>query len=48
MKSRVKEAVNRKIDGYNCAQAVACTYCDIAGMDEETMMNRTLLSNVHQ
>ena len=21
----------------NCAQAVACTYCDLAGMDESTM-----------
>ena len=41
MRSRVKEAVNRKIEGYNCAQAVACTYCDLAGMDEETMKNVT-------
>ena len=23
--------------GYNCAQAIACTYCDLVGMDEETM-----------
>ena len=22
--------------GYNCAQAVACTYCNLAGLDEET------------
>ena len=41
MKSRVKEAVSRKIDGYNCAQAVACTYCDIVGIDEETIKNIT-------
>ncbi len=41
MRSRVKEAVNRKIEGYNCAQAVACTYCDLTGMDEETMKNIT-------
>lgn len=27
MESRVKEAVMRKLVGYNCAQAIACTYC---------------------
>lgn len=41
MKSRVKEAVERKKCGYNCAQAVACTYCQLAGVDEETMKNLT-------
>ncbi|MCI8326615.1 MAG: C_GCAxxG_C_C family protein [Lachnospiraceae bacterium] len=39
MKSRVEEAVKRKMCGYNCAQAVACTYCDYAGVDEDTMKN---------
>lgn len=39
MKSRIEEAVNRKKCGYNCAQAVACSYCDITGIDEETMKN---------
>lgn len=39
MKSRIEEAVNKKKCGYNCAQAIACTYCDIAGMDEDTMKN---------
>ena len=34
-----EEAVNKKKNGYNCAQAVACTYCDYAGIDEETMFN---------
>ena len=28
MESKVKEAVQRKMCGYNCAQAVACTYCE--------------------
>lgn len=37
MDSRVNEAANRKRNGYNCAQAVACTYCDLAGIDEDTM-----------
>lgn len=39
MKSRIEEAVNKKKKGYNCAQAVACTYCDYAGIDEATMFN---------
>ncbi len=30
MESRIKEAEKRKMCGYNCAQAVACTYCDLA------------------
>ena len=30
MESKVKEAVQRKMCGYNCAQAVACTYCEQA------------------
>lgn len=37
MESRVKDAEKRKGCGYNCAQAVACTYCDLAGLDEETV-----------
>ena len=27
--------------GYNCAQAVACTYCEQAGLDEETVKDLT-------
>mgnify|MGYP002673608901 FL=1 len=41
MESRIQEAVNKKRNGYNCAQAVACTYCDLVGMDEETMRKIT-------
>ncbi len=38
--SRRAEAVAAKAAGrYNCAQAVACTYCDYAGIDEKTMEN---------
>lgn len=37
MESRVELAVEKKHSGMNCAQAVACAYCDIAGMDEATM-----------
>lgn len=41
MNTRVKESEERKKSGYNCAQAVACTYCDMAGVDEETAKNLT-------
>ena len=41
MESRVEQAAERKKCGYNCAQAVACTYCDLAGIDEETVRNLT-------
>jgi len=41
MESRVEKAAERKMCGYNCAQAVACTYCDLAGIDEETARNLT-------
>ena len=41
MNTRVKEAEERKKSGDNCAQAVACTYCDMAGVDEETAKNLT-------
>ena len=41
MNTRVKEAEERKKHGYNCAQAVACSYCDLAGIDEETAKNLT-------
>ncbi len=37
MESRIEKAVERREKGYNCAQAVACTYCDVVGMDEKTM-----------
>ena len=40
MQSKVNEAAKRKNCGYNCAQAVACTYCDMAGIDEETAKNK--------
>ena len=36
MESRIEKAIERHHMGYNCAQAVACTYCDLLGFDEET------------
>ncbi|MDD7219702.1 MAG: C-GCAxxG-C-C family protein [Clostridia bacterium] len=41
MKSRIEETMKRHDKGYNCAQSVACTYCDLAGIDEETMFRLT-------
>ncbi|MBQ9983068.1 MAG: C_GCAxxG_C_C family protein [Lachnospiraceae bacterium] len=41
MKTRVEETITRHSKGYNCAQAVACTYCDLVGVDEETMFKMT-------
>lgn len=41
MQSRVGEATARHNRGYNCAQAVACTYCDLFGVDEETIFRAT-------
>ncbi len=35
-KSRVELAKEKHRNGFNCSQAVICTYCDLLGMDEET------------
>lgn len=37
MESRVDQAIERHKRGFNCAQAVACTYCDLAGVSEDVM-----------
>ena len=39
--SKCEKAVEKKHNGYNCAQAVACSFCDEAHMDEETLFNLT-------
>ena len=36
MESRVEKAVALHEQGYNCAQAVICTYCDLFGLDPES------------
>ena len=41
MKTRVEETIAKHDKGFNCAQAVACTYCDLVGADEETMFRMT-------
>lgn len=34
MKTRIDETIVKHDKGYNCAQAVACTYCDLVDCDE--------------
>ena len=41
MESRVDKVAEKHKSGYNCAQAVACAYCDLVGIDEETMFRMT-------
>ena len=41
MESRVKETIVRHDKGYNCAQAVACTYCDLFCYKEEDVFRMT-------
>ena len=41
MESRIDETIKRHDIGMNCAQAVACTYCDLVGMDEVSMFKVT-------
>lgn len=36
MSERVKKAIENHKNGYNCAQAVICAYCDLLGMDEKS------------
>ena len=41
MESRINKTIELHDKGYNCAQAVACTYCDLVGMDEKTALCAT-------
>ena len=41
METRVNKTIEKHDIGYNCAQSVACTYCDLVGMDEKTMFRLT-------
>lgn len=34
--SRVEIAKKKHLEGYNCCQAVVCTYCDLVDIDEKT------------
>ena len=41
MSTKAEKAIAFQDKGYNCAQAVACAYCDLVGIDEETMFRMT-------
>ncbi len=41
MNTRVEETIKKHDCGYNCAQAVACAYCDLVGVDETMMFRMT-------
>lgn len=41
MESRIKQTIELHKKGYNCAQAIACTYCDLVGIDEQTALRAT-------
>lgn len=41
MESRTDAAAELHARGYNCAQAVACAYADLAGADEATLFAAT-------
>lgn len=41
METRIEETIVRHDKGFNCAQAVACTYHDMVGVDEQTMFRMT-------
>ncbi|MBE5977656.1 MAG: C_GCAxxG_C_C family protein [Paenibacillaceae bacterium] len=41
MTDRAKKALEKHAEGYNCAQAVSCVFCDETGVDETTMFRFT-------
>ena len=41
MSTKAEQAIAFHDQGYNCAQAVACSFCEEAHMDEETLFNLT-------
>ncbi len=41
METRIEETIKKHDKGYNCAQAVACTYSDLVGIDEKTIFKLT-------
>ncbi|MGI6094007.1 MAG: C-GCAxxG-C-C family protein [Lachnospiraceae bacterium] len=37
MKNRVEKALEKKKNGYNCAQAVVCAFCDVLDVEENDL-----------
>lgn len=40
-KTRIEKALKNHGKGYNCAQSVACAFCDLTGLDEKTLFRLT-------
>ena len=40
MANRIEDAVNKKMSGYNCAQAVACAFKDYVDRSEERRVGK--------
>lgn len=41
MESRIQKTLENHRKGYNCAQSVACAYCDLVGLDEQSVFRAT-------
>ena len=41
MANRIEDAVNKKMSGYNCAQAVACAFKDYVDVSEDELKKIT-------
>lgn len=41
MSDKVKKALEKHKEGYNCAQSVACVFCEEAGIDEDLIYRVT-------
>lgn len=41
MKTRIEDSANKFSSGFNCAQAVACTYCDMASISCDSAFETT-------
>lgn len=37
MSKRITKALSNHDKNFNCCQSIACAYCDLVGVDEETM-----------
>ena len=54
MKPRVEQATEKFKSGYNCCQAIICTYCDLVDISEEeafrisSSVSKELLKNLDQ
>ena len=48
MSKKVEQAMAFHDKGYNCAQAVACSFCEEFGIDQETMWSSDWNADGHR